>query len=305
MYSLYKTNIETAKSTKHDYRIKNSSIDKDELAQTNRSRSEGSTRCEREPKRLKDTSSDITHNKITIRDNYETRRKDLIKNSKKRIIGTQNENQLIYTFRENSIDNTDDCEKIASSVKSTHHYTRNGNPKEKAIKMSRKDLYTEKDRFSTITRDNESFSQTLLSLKKANVDFHNTGKCIENMNSSDLNIMKSFTKGNDTGELSGAEINPPSSKHRSISTRRISRTDRRDGVKSKKRKPPHLIAEELGIEKDSQGFQAFTELQKKYNKLKRHYRKERKYHTHKIGNIIEQNKSLVHKVKRLESKLAQ
>jgi hypothetical protein len=125
---------------------------------------------------LKDTASDITHNKITIRDNYEARRKDLVKNPKKRISGDSKENQMIYTFRENSIDNGEDSEKIASSVKSTHYYTRNGNPKEKTIKMSRKDLYPNKDRFSTITRDNESFSQTLLSLKKANADFYNTGK---------------------------------------------------------------------------------------------------------------------------------
>lgn len=155
-----------------------------------------------------------------------------------------------------------------------------GNIKEKTVKMDRKDFLPENDRFNTITRNDENFSQTLLSLKQAKIGFYNTGRWLENMNESDLNIMKSFTRHNDTGEFSTTEMKKPSNKHRSISTRRVSQTDRRDGTKSKPRKQIPLNAESFGVEKDSPCFQALLEVHKKYTKLKRHYRKE---HKHYIG----------------------
>lgn len=65
------------------------------------------------------------------------------------------------------------------------------------------------------------------------------------------------------------------SKHRSISTKRVSRTERRDGVRAKS-KPKTVHPEEIGMQEESEGFLAYSDLFKKYTKLKRHFRKERK-----------------------------
>ena len=137
--------------------------------------------------------------------------------------------------------------------------------------MDKKDLLCDEGKFSTFTRNNEAFSQTLLSLKN---EFLNTGKCIENMNASDLNIMKSFTQNRKKSKHE-LDLKPDSSKHRSISTKRVSRTERRDGIRGKS-KPKTILPEEIGMQEESEGFLAYSDLFKKYTKLKRHYRKERK-----------------------------
>jgi len=101
LYSLYKRpNADSSLSVKQRHRQKNWSIEKSELAQTNRSRSEGSTRREKESKRLQVAASENMQGKITIRDNYEARRKDLV--TKPSNLKSAAENQMIYTFRENN-----------------------------------------------------------------------------------------------------------------------------------------------------------------------------------------------------------
>lgn len=152
---------------------------------------------------------------------------------------------------------------------------------------------------STITH-NDALSQTLLSLKKGKTEFSNTGKCIENMNSSDLNIMKSYTRNRRDNDISGIELGTSSCKYRSISTKRVSRTDRRDGAKLRGHKNPAAVAENLGLEQNTEGFNAFINLQKKYNRLKRHYRKERKFYRGKKFPLIlslDKNKEHVYKLK--------
>lgn len=221
----------------------------------------------------------------------------------------RNDNQMIYTFRENNegTENGDDVlDKIDGSFRSNNHYhsTIDYSSREKMVKMNRSDLFPESNRYNTITRNNETFSQTLLSLKKGNREFNNTEKCIENMNSSDLNIIKNFNRTNDSEQFSGMEFNANSTKHRSISTKRVSRTERRDGVKSKPRKAATINAEDVGMDKDSQGFQTIVELQKKYMKLKRHYKKEKKHYQIKIDSLVEQNKSYVYQITKLEEKVA-
>lgn len=56
---------------------------------------------------------------------------------------------------------------------------------------------------------------------------------------------------------------------------------------------------------DLQGFQALIELQKKYNRLKRHYRKDRKYYQDKLQTMADKNRSYAVKIKKLEDRLAQ
>lgn len=107
------------------------------------------------------------------------------------------------------------------------------------------------------------------------------------MTSSDFNILKSYNKTTDGGTLTCGDLQPSSSKHRNFSTKRASRTDRRDGCFSKGRKNPATTAEDLNLDPDSIAFVAYSELQKKYNRLKRHYRKERKFYK---GNKISLSK---------------
>lgn len=287
---------------------KENSIDKEELMHTNRSRSEGSTRREKEAKRLTDVASDFISNKICIRENYDGRRKDFIVKAKLQDY-KGGDNQMIYTFRENNegTENGDDIlDKIDTSFRTNNHYhsTLDYSNREKVIKMNRSDLFQDSSRYNTITRNNEAFAETLLSLKKGSKEFNNTEKYIENMNSSDLNIIKNFNRTNDTEQFSGMELNSSSTKHRSISTKRVSRTERRDGVKSKPRKTATINAEDVGIDKDPQGIQTIAELQKKYAKLKRHYKKEKKYYQTKLDNLSEQNKSYVYQITKLEGKAA-
>ena len=224
---------------------------------------------------MKVTASDPC-TKISIRNNYEARRKDAHET------GRNKHENLIYTFRENN-DGTDEdildkINKIDTSFRSNYYksQTIDTDIKEKSIKMSKKDLYPDNDKFSTITRNNETFSQTLLSLKRGKNDFSNTGKYNENMNASDFNIMKSFQRTGDKTQLSDFELQKSSCKHRSISTKRVSRTERRDGSRRKSKKSHQVLPEEVGMEEDSKAFGMYNDLHKKYNKLKRHYRKEKR-----------------------------
>lgn len=242
------------------------------MEQTNRSRSEGSTRREKENKQLKVTASDPC-TKISIRSNYEARRKEVQES------GRGKHENLIYTFRENNEGTDDDIlDKMDASFRSNYYKSQTIDPdiKEKSIKMNKKDLFPENEKFNTITRNNETFSQTLLSLKRGKNDFSNTGKYNENMNGSDFNIMKSFQRTVDKTQLSDFELQKSSCKHRSISTKRVSRTERRDGVRGKSKKSQPILAEEVGMEEDSKAFIMYNDLHKKYNKLKRHYRKEKR-----------------------------
>lgn len=168
-----KQKYDISSSVKHSYRIKKEhSNEREEIVHTNRSRSEGSTQREKEIPLLKDTRSDYVGNKITIRDNYEARRKDLSKNKGP-------DGQLIYTFRENNEGSgvDDILDKNDTSYRSKYYHQTTIEPRitEKTIKMSKKDLLAD-DKFNTITRNNETLSQTLLSLKHGNKIFNNTGK---------------------------------------------------------------------------------------------------------------------------------
>jgi hypothetical protein len=248
-------------------------IGNEEYEQTNRSRSEGSTRREKRKNQIKVTSSE-PNTKMSIHNNNEARRKDIPESGRDK---TEN---LIYTFRENNEGSIDDdiLGKIDTSFRSNYYksQTIDTDIKEKSIKMSKKDLFSENERFSTITRNNETFAQTLLSLKHGKNEFRNTGKHIENMNENDFNIMKSFQKTGEKTQLSDFELRKSSYKHRSISTKRVSRTERRDGVRGKSKKSHPIVADEVGMEEDSKAFTMYIELHKKYNKLKRHYRKEKR-----------------------------
>jgi hypothetical protein len=170
-------------------------IGNEEHEQTNRSRSEGSTRREKRKNQTKVASS-APNTKMSIHNNNEARRKDKPESSRDK------PENLIYTFRENNEGSTDDDipGKIDTSFRSNYYnksQTINTDIKEKSIKMSKKDLFSENERFNTITRNNETFAQTLLSLKHGKNELMNTGKHSENINGNDFNIMKSFQK---TGE---------------------------------------------------------------------------------------------------------
>ena len=93
----------------------------------------------------------------------------------------EEENQLIYTFRENNEDEEVEdyiFENTEGSLKGKLQdpNTISADIKEKSIKMNKKDLFPEHDMFSTITRNNKNFEQTLLSLNKEKKEFYNTGK---------------------------------------------------------------------------------------------------------------------------------
>lgn len=152
-YPLYcKTQVESTNSIRNSKKRNHHTIGREELEQTHRSRSEGSNRRtqEKECHKLKDTASDFVNTKITIRDNFEARRKEVSKKQPKNDKKGQ-EDQMIYTFRENK-DGTDNedkgFDKINTSVRSTYnHKTIDHSITEKTIKMSKKDLFPDNDRY--------------------------------------------------------------------------------------------------------------------------------------------------------------
>lgn len=307
LYSLYnQTQKHKSKPFKEEvkHRKRSGTIEREEKVNTNRSRSEGSNRREAKEDKLCNTSTSLISHKIAIRDNYEARRKDFAKDN-----NYDSNSQLIYTFRENgdSVENDNDTFERDVSFRSNINCrnTIEYPSKENTVKMAKKDLYVDEDRYNTITRNNEAFSQTLLSLKHGKKEFSNTGKYIENMTSSDLNIMKSSDKHDDNSYTSNLDTKPKSSKYRSISNRRTSRTDRRDVTKHKSKRlatiEPRVNRVDAPQAQDEA--HAFEELQKKYNKLKRHYRKEKRYYQGKVQSLYDQNKALTVKLKKLEEKV--
>ena len=264
--SYSKSIIDPWKSAKIDRGRLKANVNKaEEYLCTNRSRSEGSTEKWKTIKNLNLKDQNLNINKASLFDNYELRRKD-------RVIATQEDGQLIYTFRDqnDSVENYEE-DQDKNKESSTENNIYNQKYAENTVKMDRSDLL-----YNTIGKTGDSLSQTLLSLKSKNKEFYNTGKCIENMNSSDYNILKS-NKNDDENRYWSIERNSQSSKYRSISTKRISKTDRRDAARARNEKAVYAkeIRDESIESTEFQGFQALVDLQKKYNRLKRHYRKEK------------------------------
>lgn len=267
IYPSYINTIDPRMSDKLERgRLKGAVTKTEEFINTNRSRSEGSHKKSMTNKNFHIKDAIINTNKTSILDNYELRRKD-------RWQVAQEEGQLIYTFRDqnDSVENADeDIEKEGSSPPIDFHLY-NSKIDENTIKMKNSDIL-----FNTMGKTGETLSQTLLSIKSQNKEFSNTGKYKENINTSDYNIMNN----NENAEMayySSIEKNSHSSKYRSISKKRVSKTDRRDVAKvvSSKANIKKEIREDSVESTEFQGFQALLELQKKYNRLKRHCRKEK------------------------------
>ena len=236
--------------------------------------------------KLKYTASDNNQNKISIHNNYEANQQELEYKEMQKLSQKPSENQLIYTFRENSKRSSnweDPRDQVEASQRQNHPHiqTIDTDFKEKSVKMNKKDLFPENEKFSTITRNNKALEKALLSVNTSKKDFYNTGKWIENFKPSDLNILKGYMNSEDIGNWSTIEYNNPTLNNRDNFHKEDYKdkgkrvwTERRDGHRNKSKKH-HLPvkAEEIGLEENTKGFNSYMELYKKYAKLKKIARK--------------------------------
>lgn len=177
LYPIYsKTNGNPCKSVKNACRktYNHHEISKDEFVQTHRSRSEGSGKKSRNNDKLTFQNSSLAGNKISIRDNFEARRREVTHMKK----DSNDGGQLIYTFRDKAENDEEIYDKIDHSFRSSH-YNKNTlecPSKESTMNLSKMNVLHENEKFNTITRNNDSFSQTLLSMKNRNNELYHTKK---------------------------------------------------------------------------------------------------------------------------------
>lgn len=169
-------------------RVKHRYINNEHKKDSYRSRSEGSQRKTKEERaKLKQSTQEISKSgKSSKISRHHQRRKRSSSRDCSKAKNADPENQLIYTFRENNDETEED---VFESI----------DPPEKVEVNNTKFLQTQKplispknSKFSTITRNDKIFEKTLISINSSKKNFHNTGKCIENLGPSDLNIIKGY-----------------------------------------------------------------------------------------------------------------
>lgn len=228
------------------------------------------------------------------------RRRDATKHKKP----IKDENgQLIYTFRENndSIEPGDETfERNDESFRSNNYQPRPTKHKgvtEKTVRMKKSDFFPDGEKHNTITRNggDKILAQTLMSLNNGTQNFSTTGKGIEVMSKSDLSTAKSMSKHTDSMHESKSEMKHYKPQNRSASHKRISKTDRRDGVKPKYRKYDTCQTNE-----DLPETIEIHLLRRHNHKLKKYYKGILFPHNNDIDKLARQYTHLSTKVKHLE-----
>ncbi|CAI2382894.1 unnamed protein product [Moneuplotes crassus] len=275
-------------------RVKHRYIGKDHLMNSHRSHSEDSGgKNKYEKARIKPNASDISKGSKLSRHNNDKRRKSNSRERSKRK-KSESENQLIYTFRENN-------EEVDHEALNTIQHTSKGSNLQKIKEPP------VIDKFSTITRNDKIFEKTLMTINNSKKSFYNTGKCIENISPSDLNILKGYKDKPHLNTLEHSGSKTRTNYHRQSSKENSARagTERRDCGRNKSKRP-HINPEDIGLEENTKGYLAYMELFKKYNKLKRLFKKKARNERmlqEKVSYLTDKNQAYSRKAKKLQDML--